>query len=384
MKTKRDANELQAEYQLNWITHTDLYELTKNDSNHILKTMQTLAQNKEGPLAGFFTRLFFAFSDYLINNAMVGETLHFCKICKELAANDPDKLAWASLIAFRAHWALGAWHEAGEEIKEALHSAADHNSHEYAWILFYWGSFQINRGRYNNALSALAESRKLFIQWQDSKGEVTALVEEGTFYLDRYLYEQALDHYSHAAEIEKAAFGEISTHTLMMLGQANYRLRNLEVALTQIEQALNSPPQTYTFNNKGTMLYFKSWILSAQQKYDEALAVADDAQHMYASIQNQRGKIDVLELVGEIEFFKGNYIEAEKNYLSCARARFRVRNLTGFAAISRRIEKLYKAQGKKAKANFYLLLATFFYIITGNFTLKRFKRFFFNRQQTNR
>lgn len=376
MNIKKDPLELQIEYQLSQIAQINKAEINNYDFAHLIKILYELAEKKEHKFKDIFFQTLYAISDYLINQSRIGETIFFCNSCKDLIYEDNERLAWLSVIAYKAFWAQGDWQKAGKEIEKSVTISPDRGSHNFAWILFYFGSFQINRGRYKIALTALAESKQLFKKWHDPKGEISAQIQEGTYYLDRYLYEEAFAHYSEAAEMEKKEFGDISTQTIMMLSQANYRLRKLDDAFQQINLAINVNPTSYTLNDKATMYYFLSWIYNAQGKLDEAFSSASESLRLYEVTQNKRGIIDVLESIGEIEYLRKNFTESKKYYYSCAKARARMGNITGFAAINRRISKLYHMQENHFLEVVFLLISAAAYLITGNLNKKRFHRFF--------
>jgi len=376
MTTYQELINLQSQYQIELLkSQNGDWPLIKKEEDNLRKTIDWLAKSdfKENQLR--LLELVVAYASFALSENQFEYINQLLTACIFTAKQNNYLLAEISLVAYQTKWALGDWDAAIDQIHFAV-QVSDPGIPLHARAMQLLGSTLINRGDYDNAMVALLKSRELFRQLEDKKGEISAMMEEAAFYLDKDQYKEALARYLEIASLERECEGSVSVSTKLMLAVVYRKMKDFTQSENLLVEILSLPSELLTSNERATTLHHLGWVLVEKKQYPQALQVANEAFEIYQSIQNYRGTSDAFEQLGEIAFFEGDNINGERYYRLCAETRLRMHNLPGYASITRRLSKLYFANKHPFLANKYLFISAFTYLRVGNLNLARIKRFF--------
>jgi tetratricopeptide (TPR) repeat protein len=357
--TALDYELLQIQQVLDW--------LSGRVENHLSVILLSLVEN----ISSYFER-------QSLNNLI----LKYVNVCLEAAERLEQNPRWVYLIGYRANWALGRWEDAGKYILLALKTTQP-NSPEYATVLQSLGSYQLNRGNYQDALRTFINAKRIYRDIGDAKGEISILTEEAAYYLNKAENPVAYRLYSEIFDFELNHEGQISDHTLLMMGVVSRRLKNYSNAINYLDQLLQRAKINHLRSVYATAAHHLAWTYLDQGQYEQAKEYGEQAKTIYDEFDDLRGSSDADEQLGLIALAMRKYDESQTLLERSITTRKILGNQQGYASSVRRLAKLRFAQGRPFAATYYLAKSMYLYQKIGMLPLPRILRFVhdvFNKQ----
>jgi len=313
-------------------------------------------------------------SSYFEQRSLNNLLLQYVKVCLKAAEDLEENPGWIYLIAYRTNWALGRWDDAGNYINLALETTPP-NTRDYATILRSLGSFQLNRGNYQEALRTFSKAKLIYHYVGDSKGESLIQAEEAAYYLNKAEYSTAYQLYSEVMRFEQNYETRVSDHTLLMMGIALRRLKDYQNSIEYLSQLMQRAESSHSQSAYATSAHHLAWTYIDQGVYEQAKKYAELAKVTYNTIADLRGSSDSDEQLGLIAIALGNYYESQVFLGRSMTIRKKLGNQQGYASSIRRMAKLRFAQGHLLAAIYYLVKSLYLYYKIGMLPVSRIIRF---------
>ena len=347
-----DQEYLHIEQVLSWLNG----RINDQDSQSLLDLMEHLSLYFEG---------------HSLHNVVLKNGEACLKAAHRLGQNP----AWIYFNAYRANWGLGRWNEAQQNLLKAVQESSRLSPGEYANSLKSWGSLQLNKGNYREALAIFAQAKKIYRDLADESGENSISFEEAAYYLNINDYQKAYALYSHILNFELAREAQASDQTLLMMGVISRRLKKFPDSIHYLTQLFSRAERSNTKSAQATAAHHLAWVYSDLGQLAQARELGELALQEYVAIQDLRGTSDAYEQLGSLAMRTQQYENARFFLERSASMRKQLGNQHGYASSLRRLADLSFLRHRYGLGINYIIQSLFIYRRMGILTFKRLYKF---------
>ena len=207
------------------------------------------------------------------------------RLARDLGSRQGESASLNNLGA--VYGSLGQYSKAIDYYEQSLHLDRDLGFRQGESIsLTGLGTVYESLGQYSKAIDYYEQSLRLARDLGDRQGEANSLRGLGNVYESLGQYSKAIDYYKQSLHLDRdLGFRQGESISLMNLGDAYYSLGELSKAEPYLRQAIeileslraNLPDadRLSFFETLTSPYYTLQWLLAAQERYDEALEIAE-------------------------------------------------------------------------------------------------------------